>query len=133
MYTVTIMHINPAGSGEWAIKINEAGASSVQPSEGLAIARAWELVKELPEDEAEVLVLVHEPDGRIRSSLTIRRFRPQFDRLPTGLDLDESLEDAALRARAESITPRRTQLDAMIARGSASTIDYSQEDDELPC
>ena len=57
MYTVTIMHINPAGSGEWAIKINEAGASSVQPSEGLAIARAWELVKELPEDEAEVLVV----------------------------------------------------------------------------
>ena len=119
MPATTALHITPEGEA-WAVKLDESAApSSVHPTRGLAVASAFEMLQ----SRDGVEVLVHGEDGRIRSSLTIRQVVD---------DLDEA-KDAALRAEAERITPRRAQLDAMIARGSTSTIDYSLEDDELPC
>jgi Uncharacterized protein conserved in bacteria (DUF2188) len=132
MDSVTTLHVTPARGGEWAVKINEtAGASSVHPSQSEAVAKAWELVHDL--DGAEVVV--HGADGQVRSSLTIRQVGPPMEVLRTsgqGDDLDEA-EDVALRAEAERITPSGDRLKAMISRRAASTIDYSLEDDELPC
>jgi hypothetical protein len=42
-------------------------------------------------------------------------------------------QEAADRAEALRIMPGSERLTAAIARRPASTIDYSQEDDELPC
>ena len=117
--TTTALHITPVG-GAWAVKLDEAAEpTGVHPTRWLAVAIALEMLQD--EDEAEVLI--HGKDGRVRSSLTIRQV----------VDDPDEDEDAKLRAEAERITPRRAQLDALIALGSTSTIDYSLEDDELPC
>jgi Uncharacterized protein conserved in bacteria (DUF2188) len=116
--SIGTLHIVPSlETGEWFIRIDEVYTPF--PNQGEAIVRAWELVKDLAEAE----VLIHGEDGRVRSSLTVR----QFDE-----DIQEA-EDAALRVEAERITPSADRLRAMIARRPASTIDYSLEDDELPC
>jgi hypothetical protein len=47
--------------------------------------------------------------------------------------LEWGRQEEADRAEAMRITPSNEQLRAMMARRPASTIDYSLEDDELPC
>jgi Uncharacterized protein conserved in bacteria (DUF2188) len=145
MSATSIFHVTPlVDNGEWAVMVNEI--YTIFPDEGRAIARAWELCKNLGEAE----ILVHDANGRVRSSLTIRQVEPPMEVSDTTIigqveppmevlqtsagdeELDDA-EDALLRSKAERITPRRAQLDAMIDRGSTSTIDYSLENDELPC
>lgn len=116
MPTTGTLHITPEGEA-WAVKLDEAAApSSVHPTRGLAVASAFEMLQ--GRDGAEVLV--HGEDGRVRSSLTIRRVED---------DPDEA-EDAALRAEALRITPSNDRLRAMIGKFPLPPGDYDGE--EMP-
>jgi hypothetical protein len=48
-------------------------------------------------------------------------------------EIFDEAADEALRQEALRIMPSRAELDALIDRLPISTIDYSLEDDELPC
>jgi hypothetical protein len=112
------LHITPAGSGEWAIKINEtAGASSVHATQAQAVATAWEQLRDLAEAE----VIVHDPEGRVRSSLTIRQ-------VDDGLD---DSDDPAARAEALRITPSNARLLAGIGKYPLPPGNF--DDEEMPC
>jgi Uncharacterized protein conserved in bacteria (DUF2188) len=89
--SMTTLHITPAG-GEWAVKNDEtAGVASVHPTQAQAVASAWEQLRDL--DEAEVIV--HDTDGRVRSSLMIRQVGPP----------EADAEEADLRRRAQEVMP----------------------------
>src|SRR4051794_36965373 len=93
------LHVTPEGES-WAVKLDESATpSSLHPTRGLAVASAFEMLQ----DGDGVEVLVHGEDGRVRSSLTIRR-----------VDGDEA-EDASLRAEALRITPGLARLRAGLA------------------
>ena len=96
------------------------------PTQGLAIATVWELARE----RTAVEVVVHGPDGSILSNLSIRHAGEELPGWEA--DFDQS-EDEALRREAMRIMPSRAELRAMIGRLPPSSIDYSMEDDELPC
>ena len=122
---MTTIHIVPAAGGDWAVRAEDARESSVHSTCGLAVARAWEMVESRPTAE----VIVHGADGTIHSNLIIRRSE-------SGSPLEEFLDDEAeeaLRREAMRHTPSHAELRAMAERLPTSTIDYSREDDELPC
>ncbi len=121
----TTIHVVPAAGGEWAVQAQDDRESSVHPTRGLAVAKAWEMV----ESRATAEVVVHDEDGAIYSNLLIRRHELTS---PDDEFLDEASEEA-LRREALRITPSRAELHEMIGRLPVSSIDYSTEDDELPC
>ena len=100
MSTTNALHITPEGEA-WAVKLDESAApSSVHPTRGLAVASAFEMLED--RDGAEVVV--HDEDGRVRSSLTIRQ-----------VEADDS-DDPAARAKALRLAPSNARLRAGIAR-----------------
>ena len=127
MATPTTLHITPVGDGAWAVKVDEsAPGTSVHPTEAQAVASAYEMVS----DRGETDVIVHEPDGSIRSSVKI--LRPPFDRLDTRVVLEDhdEAEDAALRAEAMRITPSYARLKAGIGKYPPPPGDFDNE--EMP-
>jgi len=89
------------------------------------VEKAWEMVETRPEVE----IIVHERNGAIHSNLLIRRH--QQDEIDP--DFLDDAEEESLRQEAMRITPSRAELHELIRRLPASSIDYSREDDDLPC
>ena len=124
------LHITPAEGGGWAIEIRgDAGPSSVHPTQAEAVANVFEMVR----DREEAEVLVHDPDGSIRSSLTIRRYRPAFDSLEARLILDriDDSDDPTARAEALRITPSNDRLRAGIGKNPPPPGNFNVEG--MPC
>lgn len=116
-------HVTPAEGGEWAVE--DGGMISVHLTQGLAVAKAWELAQ----GRSTAEVVVHGPGGEVLSSLSIRRIAG----VPIGRAEWDDSEDEASRREAERITPDRSKLDALIDRLAPSRINYDHEDDDLPC
>ena len=125
MSSMTTIHIIPSIEGEWSVKVHEVESLGTFPTEGLAVARAWELAR----DRATAEVVVHSLTGNVRSNLLIQN----LDEPTLSMDIYEDAEDEALCREAERKALSRADLRALMARIVPSTIDYSQEDDELPC
>jgi hypothetical protein len=115
MSTTSTLHVTPEGEA-WAVKLDEAASpSSVHPTQAQAVASAWELVKD--RDEAEVVV--HDEDGRVLSSLTIRQ-----------VEADDS-DDPAARAEALRLAPSNARLRAGIGKYPPPPGD-DDDDEEMP-
>src|SRR5258707_126007 len=123
MSSVATIHVLPAAGGGWLVQALGSGPSSTHPSQSLAVAKAWELSKE----RTSVEVIVHGPDGAILSIRRVEKFQPDQP------EIFDPTEDEALRREAERIAPRRAELDSLIDRLRPSSINYDEEDDELPC
>jgi len=121
------LHIVPDSGGGWAVRSDDdSRTTSLHPTQGLAVAQAWEVAR----DRRTAEVIVHGPDGAILSSLTIRRIAGSP---PIIANEHDEAEDESLRREAERITPGRAAIDEMIGRLPRSSIDYGKEADELPC
>jgi hypothetical protein len=91
-----LLHITPTEGGEWAIE-GEASSRSVATfaTQAEALAAAYGLVRDLARAE----VVVHGPDGRVRSRLSI-------ESVALGEDMaDLAHEEATLSRRAREIMP----------------------------
>jgi hypothetical protein len=91
-----LLHVTPTEGGEWAIE-GEAPSRSVATfaTQAEALAAAYGLVRDLARAE----VVVHGPDGRVRSRLSIESVDLGEDQV----DLEH--EEAALSRRAREIMP----------------------------
>jgi hypothetical protein len=91
-----LLHITPTEGGEWAIE-GEVPSRSVATfaTQAEALAAAYGLVRDLARAE----VVVHGPDGRVRSRLSIE----SVDLGEDPVDLEH--EEAALSRRAREIMP----------------------------
>ncbi len=125
MANIRTIHVVPASGGEWAVQAHGSVPSSTHSTQGLAVAKVWEMV----EFETEVEVVVHGNDGTIHSNLLIRR----HESMTSQEEFFDEVEDEALRQEALRIMPSRAELQSLIKRLPPSSIDYSMEDDELPC
>ena len=125
MANLDTIHIVPTDGGEWAVQAQGTEPSSLHSTQGQAVARAWEMVGSRTVAE----VIVHGRDGVIHSNLIVSRRNSSTEEAEF---LDQAGEEA-LRRAAMSITPSWAELQALIERLPPSSIDYSREDDELPC
>jgi len=122
---IPTIHIVPTGQGQWSVQTPGAESSGVFPTQGLAVAKAWEMVG----DHARTEVIVHAPDGGVHSNLSIQMIQT----LLQTRDVYDDAEDETLCREVERLMPSFDELNELMARLPKSSIDYSQEDDELPC
>ena len=120
--TIRILAI---ASGEWSVESPESGLVGTYPTEGQAVARAWDIAKNQP----NTALIVQSGSETTQSRLNIRPPDP----LEARRYEYEDAEDERLCREAEKMWPSWDQLQAIKANLPRSTIDYSQEDDELPC
>jgi hypothetical protein len=115
--TTNAVHVTPEGEA-WAVRLDEsASPSSVHPTRGLAVATAFGML----EDRDGWEVVVHDEDGRVRSSLTIRWVEAS--------DGDDG-DDPAARAEALRLAPSYARLKAGIGKYSPPPGDFDNE--EMP-
>ncbi len=119
------IHIVPSAQGEWSVKTGSEESLEIFPSEGLALARAWDLVR----DQVAAEVIIHLATRTVRLNLTTELPHP----LEQMRYVYENAEDEALCRKAEQLMLNRANLQELMSRLPVSEIDYSQEDDELPC
>lgn len=112
-------------SGLWSVESPEAGPLGTYPTEGQAIARAWNVAK----TQETTDLVVHSPSGLMRCHLSVRR----ADSLEAQRYAYEDEEDERLGLKIRRNLPSFDELCARLDRLPASEIDFSQEDDELPC
>ena len=120
---VSTLSIRRIEDGSWSLIVDDlAGPTANYPTPGQAIAGVYELASEPGETE----VLIHEADGRVLATVTIRRV-PPMEVLPTS-DLDE---DPIERAEALRLMPSYERFKAGIGKYPPPPGDFDNE--EMAC
>ena len=120
-----IIHIVPTDEGKWAVQAQGLDSADTYTTQGLAVARAWEIVQDCETAE----VVVYGKAGAIDSNLLVSILNTPSEML----DGVSDAEDVVLRRVAERFAPSRARIKALIRNLPASTIDYSLENDDWPC
>ena len=125
MPDIATFHIVADENGQWSVKNQDAELVGVFASESIAIARAWDLIR----GQARSELVIHAAGELTQFTVSAQRIDP----IELQRNDYEDAEDERLSWEAERLLPSREQLAGLMARLPLSTVDYSQEDDELPC